>query len=585
MFSPSLFAKADEGTPFTFDMVAAECERLTGDDYLDGAAPKADGTVPTIKDYFQNVETYYYTSSMYDGIYHYDHIFRIIPKDLFRNAGEWFYKGYDYSFYINTWESITGDADYFSEVAIINNDYAFNHSTGEISLKVSIFSRWYKNYYSIWDDSLFVVEDYGEPFTRYFLSDVVFSTMIMNEHTNNATDNHYSKINDNGIVISQSRLNYSGIYNRVTDITADPIIEQIGKNAVKVIEKGIGMIPVIGNVYNTMKGVLDDMEYIASCFQDKTVNVSNNNEANIMTYMTKQAQIDDPSLPYLIRAVAARAQEPNLLIDKYAQMITVLSDGNAETRVAAGVAYNLYIDDLYDDYIIVDSGEKKLFTNQNDYSESIKSIYEEVAFEKNDTAKEGDNNGYLLSKDSEQTFEFIPERNGEYTITTDKGHLINVKNKVIDSGISIKTRYEAGEKYYIVVKPDGDSNLPSYNLKITFTPQKAVIGGNPFKINRLEEEFFSFTPQRSGIYHLDLQEDLSDVILRVDRLLSSNVEKIMVCNRETDVFMYAGEEYFIVFTNIGRNNYPSVNFLLSESEEIVENAHALLLKMRMRYSL
>ena len=74
-------------------------------------------------------------------------------------------------------------------------------------------------------------------------------------------------------------------------------------------------------------------------------------------------------------------------------MITEVSDGNAETRIAAGVSYNIYVEQLYDDTIIDASGKQQVFTSSFRNDAPIKTVFEHVAFEKTDTADEGDNFG------------------------------------------------------------------------------------------------------------------------------------------------------------------------------------------------
>lgn len=93
--------------PFTIEDVYDECKALTSSDVLDGAA-LLNGLSPTIKDYIKYAKNGKYDSDM---VLQNDHLWRIIPKELFKHVGMWFYQGDAYSFFIRSWNPINNDKD------------------------------------------------------------------------------------------------------------------------------------------------------------------------------------------------------------------------------------------------------------------------------------------------------------------------------------------------------------------------------------------------------------------------------------------------------------------------------------------
>ena len=582
--------KAEE-SGFTISDIQDKCKDLTEDDSLEGELPLGDDSDITLGDYITNMEagTYYLESNR---VVQMDHIHKIIPEELFRNVGNWFYSGKAYSFYVETWEPHAGPNEYYSNVAIIDNTYEFKENIGEVKTGVKLFTKEYRSFYSI-PDGVFCSEVSGETSKRFYLSDVQFFTNVKNEHDLNEGDIGYDKEKDNGVIIQQTRLNYNGLYDIGTGFTIKPALE-----------KGIDII--LGCVFDQLPGlnlaykiateaeswvsILDESLY------DKTKYVSNGNEANINTNLTREQQ--KLSEGGYVRYVSVRPKESGLLINDAAEEITVVADGTTEANIVSGVSYYLYVDDIYEDYVITNSGKRIVLDesvkDNTDLAEEdlpIMTCTETVGFQQEDILKEGENEGYLLRDNSEQVFRFTPARNGNYKISTscndqsgnkitnDKKIVVkNDKNETIGSNEKSQELYlknlEANKEYIFDVQffdRSADSNVTGrYNIIAEFSPQKAEVGdGNTRDIRAFENEYFSFEPDETGIYTLNLQTLNRNIIIRVDSLENGATEKTGNGDKTLSLYLSKDKEYYFVFTN-NTDNAESIRLILNKGEEISE---------------
>lgn len=554
-------AEANAETAFSIECVRDECERLTRSDKLEGAAPLSNGKMPTIQTYMESVNKHdYEIKAEYMGL-HLEHLFRIIPQELFRNTGNWFYNGYDYSFFVKTWEPLAGAENYISEVVIIDNFYEFDEETSQISVQVNLFSKLYFTYCN-GKGEITNVKPSGDTYVKYYLSDVQFFTLIANEHEMNFGDEGYSKYNDNGTIIRQTRLNYKGIYNRYVSFNPVDLIE-------KAVDIGLGYIPIVKDVYNTYKDLSKPIKQVESWINaaengitDNTVTVVNNNEANISNYPTRQAQLESEDFSFT-RYASVKPKEAGLMVDEYAQMITML-EGDAAVRSAAGVAYHLYVHDLYHDYIVLESGEYKQVEEDKLLSEESSvyypltyNTYDDLFFDEHiSVAEEGENDGYLLSSDSEQIFEFIPNRNGDYTVDAGIYNSVAISSKVpnfnqSDYVSSIITEMDYGEKYYIsVIETNSEAINRFYKLVIDFTP-KDIEDMNNVEVAGRQDEYFNFVPNKSGIYSLNFASAYPNTYMRIDHVRNNSIESIAIAPRVIEAYLTENERYFIIISNVG----------------------------------
>lgn len=95
------FAYASESaSPFSIETVRDECERMTQSDVAEDAGLMPDGSKVTVDGYIKNVKANNYGYVYEYQILHSKHLYSLIPKELFCHEGDWFFKGYDYSFFV-----------------------------------------------------------------------------------------------------------------------------------------------------------------------------------------------------------------------------------------------------------------------------------------------------------------------------------------------------------------------------------------------------------------------------------------------------------------------------------------------------
>ena len=449
---------------FTLDAVAEECAEMTSSDVL---APLDDGTVYTLQDYMENIGM---LGLQGNDALHDELVRRIVPEELFFHPGDWYYGGIEYSFYVGTWKPL-GLYDYMADLVLIDNVYEFDEGKGEIRVRAELFSV---------ECSVMMID--GVPFVRssgstqddYFLNNVQCFTMIANEHKLNIGDKGYNKMTDEGMYIRQTRMNYSGICGETISFDPSDLIE-VGLDVV------IGALKLskeINWIYNTISTLISSIEALGNAFTREDIEIEMNNEANIYSYPMISQQRQNDELDGLIRFVTVMPADDGLMVDDYAEFITMLDDEESETRLTTGIFYNLYSRGIssHADRIILGNGE--VYTNPTDlrqYASPMVTTFSDLVYEETTTGilckelEEGSTrSGYLFDGESEEEFKFTPSKSGTYTFTSGT----DIRMKVRDGATLLKKGYGtvsvylmAGRDYNIHVTSRG-SSFGSYQISV-----------------------------------------------------------------------------------------------------------------------
>ena len=470
-------------------------EEFTQDDDVEGVDSF------TVKDYIARVKSYGYSN---DVALQSQHLYGIIPEELFHNEGTWFYKGYDYSFRVETGESMVATARYVSEVVIVDHNFSVDENSAMIDLGVSLFTQAY-NTILLNDGSW--RSDLGGPTSRdYYLKNVKFTTVIENEHEKNYGDDGYSMYEDGGLVIANSRVNYKGLYKEENTYSIVPL-------AAAGLSYAIGKIPILDTavaIYDQFKMNISIFNSILAGFEERTEEVSNGNDKEIIVFDSKEAQRNDPQLAGYARAVelSPASGNPNLYIDDYAEMHTQLNNSDNETRINAMIGFYLYVDDGQDSYIIGEDGEPSDVVNMFEFK-AQKYYYSYLAYERGDEAESGENEGYLLREDSVQEFEYSPDKNSNYTVSAGTDKLVQV---VAPNGTgtawqpSISYKFITNNYYQINVKKGSSFTAGSYTLSIDFTPDNAILGSNSVMFSNTDREYLTLSLPQNNYYRFICSE-------------------------------------------------------------------------------
>ena len=496
-----------------------------------------------------------------------DYLKGLIPEETLMNIGQYYYIGYDYSFFVETEDD--GQCTE-SDVVIIDNSYEYEESLAQIMLCTEIYTARFRTYLPTG-----VASYIGKPNRNYYLRDINFGISVRNEHELNDYDEGYFKDADPGVVIRQTRLNYGGVhfYNEGNGLDVAGNVMDFCVQVVSTVFKPVGMVSTIFNMVETIGNI---GESIADLFTVETKDVEANNEKNILTEMTKEAQQLNPEyVNYRKSIIVMPNEDEELFIDKYAQFIVLLSEQTEETRIDSYVSYDLCRLDGSKLEIVnheipvraedtIDNTDNRLFTK-----------YSQIIYEQMDTAITGKNDGYLFDSQSEQIFRYIPEKNGIYDIEAE-GHDFFITHVEKDKfGNEIATpiysgeRFFAGHEYKIIVKNGNLDSAGAYLLNITFRPQLLTLGDNSITVYKLQSEYYEFTPSVTGIYNFDLMEGNGLVM----QLIGSNeyVSEVFLGGQVVSVYMSGGINYQISFYNSTNTNISSmvsisIGRILTENE-------------------
>lgn len=342
----------------------------------------------------------------------FDDLAKVIPAQYLNSTEEnavFKYSGKEYGFYV------VKDGEYF-DVLIIDFIYDFNdegHINNEQLMRIEpilqqSFIRQVKT------DGSYTWAKSGEPRNRYYVANPRFLVEVQNENTKNAYDVGYSIDNDEGLVITQSRVNYG----KVCYLNELSNAFEIAKITVKtVVNAGIGLI----NDYGILSDCLTLMDGLAG-LKDARVEsvVESNNETNIFTENSKSVQKTWGAYA----RVAGFAPIEEIVLssdsDSYMEFITLFNESNYTSRFTQVCEFDIVCrGNSYSTPTIVDTNEsvirqKVLFEDQAPYFEIGGRAFEDASTDL-----------YIFGGAS-QTVKFIPYYTGNYTFTVLAGLSLSV---------------------------------------------------------------------------------------------------------------------------------------------------------------
>lgn len=571
-FTPMQRAKA-EGS---FDPASIEddCARLSNTDLLEGAIAIEEDRIPTISDYIDNIDK---AILLGDYSIHSDWLYRIIPLELFINECEYYHSGKAYSYYIKTFGN---EQLCRSIVFLIEHTPKYEEEFAQVSLRLRLFQSGYETKPSQIQNGHVSFQN-SFAFGNFYLKDVQFYIGVENEHTLNYGDDGYSKNQDDGVVLTQTRCNYKGFYTDTEKGTVLPLLEKTVDALLGVAELAMPELKVPITFYKGLKDIHSWAEAISSCYSHSVrVDSDNDNENNIVQYQTKASQLsNDYPYPYLLK-FGTVAPDIGTLISDYAEIKAVFSDSRPETRVHIGVYFNILFDPVMNDLIIIDSSgigatynadfESDPNAYMTAYPPHILS-YDKLLFEETSTVECGENDGYLLRDDSEQVFEFTPEKTAKYSF--DVGEKCKIKIVGSDESedwhigcFETANVLEAGKKYKICVQPKTGAKHLSYKLNIGIvtkeltveTSNVGTVGGET--VNRFfipsHSDAYRFALNGTGAFETAIYDESGTELARDGDAI--------------DIYLTAGKRYDIELVN--NNSYATtVDLTLSLAPTLMDD--------------
>lgn len=264
---------------------------------------------------------------------------QVVPLEYLETTeenAEFSYNGKEYGFYI------AKEENYF-DILLIDFIYEFDdvgHTNNEYKIRIEPILQQRFNRTGTAGD--YQWEKTANHY-KYYVSNPRFLTVARNENDLNYGDTGYSKLTDDGVIIQQTRLNYSKILYKTEEDLWETCFEF---GADKILSSATDLAVDFLDTYtfglaSFVKDLFDFTETLYEEGQEEKVEA--NNEANIFTQQSKTEQRNGPLDGYsrvatftpadeIVLAAADEGSE-DINDNSYAEFITVLSDTNYRTRL------------------------------------------------------------------------------------------------------------------------------------------------------------------------------------------------------------------------------------------------------------
>ena len=175
---------------------------------------------------------------------------------------------------------------------------------------------------------------------RYYVANPRFISVVKNENALNYGDNGYTKLTDDGVIISQFRTNYGKVsYATEKDLavtvakfTGEKLLDTAFDSFCTALDAAT--FQVGGKVAKIFKDYLKLGKDIYNAGKEETVLADN--ESNIKTEMSRDFQRNNSEMKGYSRVAGFESKEELILSDannSYAEFITVLNDANSRSRL------------------------------------------------------------------------------------------------------------------------------------------------------------------------------------------------------------------------------------------------------------
>ena len=262
----------------------------------------------------------------------------------------------------------------------------------------------------------------NESRNKYYVANPSFMTVVLNENELNYGDVGYSKANDGGMIIRQSRYNYgSMLYKNPTDLVVE-CAEYVGNvvfdyavdNVFSVVSKTGTYGKIVAAVGHTIK--LGNHLYAEGNKLEIDVH---SNEENIVSNITREAQLENTEVDGFTRVAGIEPKNEIILCDdsaSYAEFIIMLAGTDAKTRLMQLCGFNIVyrVGDWSNmNYILDEDGEKKEFAIGKEQT-----LYEDASVEAIPNDKnQSSHRAYLLNNGS-HVFTYLPKVSSTYQFSS-----------------------------------------------------------------------------------------------------------------------------------------------------------------------
>ena len=529
-----------------------------------------------------------------------DRIVRIVPKELFFIAGEHFYIGREYGFFVKVVTQMAFGVSYEADVLVFdvynaapsfpNNPTGTCKITPKFNWRYTVLEKSFSDWYNI-DPSLsqLVTVAIGYDQAELFLDDIGIKVSLENPDALNEGDIGYIAEEDDGAFIIQSRVNVKGVglKKKGQSFLADTV------------GFAFGYVPIVGDVLSALSYVTDLYNGFGrnGYLYSRDVTMSNN-EANIQTYETNntdQIRVRNHLIKSEAVTIKSNSSSPRLInVGGYAEFKYVVarrsnSDYN-KFRIVTSISANALEDNTtrYWLFTWIEDGEAKNFgRTTGTYETSIYQRLNTVNFNNGGTTVSVPASKYKLM------IKYVPKIGGTYRLETissigDPNFCIRNATRntdevyAIDNIIGRNARLIidliAGDIYYITAM--NDDRKYGYSLRIGFEPasSNSMFKDNPYNMNISANSYMmaKFSPTATGYYDFYTQLTLGDPFINLfdenGNLMASDDDALGSLNSLIRAYLIAGNTYFLAGQGYnGKASVYSVQVIPSISERLQVN--------------
>lgn len=396
--------------------------------------------------------------------------------------------------------------------------------------------------------------------TRYYVANPRFISVVKNENALNYGDDGYSKLTDDGVIISQFRTNYGKVsYATEKDLTKK-IVKFTGKKLLNYcFDKfcaglDAATFQVGGKVAKIFEAYIEFGIDLYKTGKEETVLADN--ESNIKTEMSREFQRNNPDMDGYSRIAGFAPKEELILSDannSYAEFITVLNDANSRSRLYQccdfDIVYRTSDYSSMSDPVAKDctfSKERILYDNK-----SITELQDEVSQENFAYLLDGGNHRFSYQCNDTTGYRFIFDGQLPEIAITCNGETVET-SKVNDN--VYEAVFEKGKNYLITF-----SGLPAGIHNFTFCKKTENIDSfgerniKSFAVG--ESKWFEYTPQKDKYLSIDCDTNKYGVYI-YNSVKSENLT-VNGCTNHTEFLALANQKYYVQIANDTFSELPA----------------------------
>lgn len=515
---------------------------------------------------------------------------RVIPVEYLRHKGEnavYKYIGQEYGFLVvHTTHTVPPNDKKLNYIHIFIVDFKWEYLYNQQSITIEplmsgdIEYEIGDNGEEIWKKSEAIYHYFhGNDVTTYrfnmdfHLTNVGFGVQILNENELNYGDIGYNKQRDNGLIIQQTRLNYSGVKKKNSN---DGWLELTKFSAHQI----IGALPIMDDIFDFFEAGMD-FANVLETFDQNTEQIECNNEKDIFTEKSKDMQRADNSLPTYTRAVHISPKE-DIYIDKdgYAQCITLLNDTDRRSRLIQQVEFGIVS--------TVNGTNLTHYGDKNEYGEDVRFrvANNNVLF---DTVDETVNECYsdipiYLLPEGDMSINTVARHSGQHSFAIKGSGKYHIEIISLDNDRNIATtrnadnsfvaELSAGECYRVKVSQEGLRTTNMTSLRIEFVASELLTDReDTFNVEAYKTKTYFISSEKTANYIIRIVASGSTA-LRIWKY-GENENRIDTNRKIAEILIESGSRYLVSIVNqSGSNINGSVrmalgNSLTSDSQEEV----------------